>query len=188
MNLRALLSLLLAIAITIAVSACGGGSSTSSSSADSTSPNSTASKSESIAEAESKHVLSFGHEAEADERDAASKVLEENLRARAGKDWSGQCNSLSARLSKELVERAELISGKHGKGTCAKGLELEAEPVSPSVLKDPMTGPIDVLRVEGPKAYALFQGSEGKEYGMPMAKEGDAWKVDQLTTIEIVKG
>jgi hypothetical protein len=134
---------------------------------------------------EGNEVATFGQEAAADEREAASKVLEENLSARAAEDWSKQCASLSARLTAELLERVELIMGKKEAGGCPKALELEAEPISPSVLKNPMTGPIDELRVEGPKAYALFTGTGNKEYGMPMVSEGGEWKVDSLTTIEL---
>jgi hypothetical protein len=174
MNVWKRLIFLVAVSALLVLSACGGDSSSSQSTPSEGQP-------------ESSRLSSFGQEAGSDEREAASRVLEENLRARAAEDWPAQCASLSASLTKEIVERAELITAKKGAGSCAKGLELEAEPVPASVLKDPMTGPIDALRVEGKKAYALFHGAGNMGYAMPMVEEGGRWKVGQLTTIELGK-
>jgi hypothetical protein len=183
------------IAISVIISACGGGSTSSSSStAGSGSHEGNESASGSSGgrltglNAEGKRLANFGEEAEAAEREAASKALEANLSARASEDWVGQCASLSVALHKEIAERSELIIGKKGNGSCPKGLELEAEPFPKSVLKNPMTGPIDALRVEGRQAYALFRGTGNKDYGMPMVNEDGDWKVTQLTTIELGKG
>jgi hypothetical protein len=48
-----------------------------------------------------------------------------------------------------------------------------------------MTGPIDALRVEGDRGYALYHGTKGKDYVMAMKKEDDEWKVSSLTESEL---
>jgi hypothetical protein len=179
-----LLSIAGVVALSFTFAACGGGA---------PSEPAPASRGDPIAESaqpgkkevDGNPFVDFGQEARAVEREAASKVLRENLRARANEDWSGQCSSLSAGLAKNLAERDELITGEKGGGSCAEGLELEAEPLPSSVLEDPMTGPIEALRVEGNKAHALFRGVEDKDYGMPMIKEDSEWRVSKLTTLQI---
>jgi hypothetical protein len=125
-------------------------------------------------------IPTFGQEAEAAEREAASAVLEENLQARAVGDWASQCSSLTEGAIKEVKESSPAAGAK----TCAKALEAFAEPLAgtKSVRANTMTGPIAVLRVEGNKAYALYHGTGGKNYAMPMEKVGDEWKVAALIT------
>jgi hypothetical protein len=173
------------VVVTFVLSACGGGSSSSSTGSTSHSHGSPSSKSAQVNKPSGgAEITAYGKEAVEAERETASRVLEANLKARASEDWAGQCASLSAELIKEIVERAELISGKKGTGSCPEGLEFESEPVPESVLKNPMSGPIDALRVEGSKGYALFHGADGIEYAMPMVEEGGRWRVGQLTVLE----
>jgi hypothetical protein len=176
------------------VAGCGGDSSSSSTAAatdaSSASTGSTSTDSGSTApDANSgkpaggfgKNELSeFGAEAEPAELEAASKVLAENLEARETKDWAGQCASLSAQVVKRVENEAPAIGAKKG---CAARLEEQA-PGAPAILfKDTLPGQIDVLRVEGSSAYALYHGNDGKDYAMPMKLENGEWKVDSLTTI-----
>jgi hypothetical protein len=185
--IRKSITLLFVVSAVLIAQGCGTGSSSSSRTAPTS--NTTADFAQAAAgNAEGLKVVEFGHEASPKEREAASRVLRQNLKARAAGDWAGQCSSLSPRQTKELTERDELFTGKKGAGTCAKGLELEAEPLPPSVRKDPLAGSVEVLLVKGRKAYALFKGSDGGSYAMPMVEARGSWTVDQLTTIEIGKG
>lgn len=189
------IALLTAVLIAVLVAGCGSGGSSSSSgstsSADSTSSsNDSSSTGTTEASAEfvkpggKNKIAKFGQEAEATEREAASSVLEENLQARAAGDWSTQCSSLTASAKKEVEEGAALqgvISG------CAKELEAQAEPASQTkaIRANTMTGPIAVLRIKGNKGFALYHGTKGKDYAIPMEKEGGEWKVASLVTQEV---
>ncbi len=129
-------------------------------------------------------LAKFGNEAGDAEREAASSVLEENLQARASGDWETQCASLTAGALKKVEEGAATLGSK---GDCAKNLEAQAQPVSSTkvIRVNTMTGPIDVLRIEGVKAFALYHGTKGVDYAIPMTKEAGEWKVDSLVTQEI---
>ena len=128
-------------------------------------------------------IPKFGEEASSDERDAASEVLEENFEARAAGEWAKQCESLTKKQLDEIDK--ESILGP--KGTCVEDIERQALPLTASkgVRENTMTGPIDALRVKDSRAWALYHGVKGKDYAMPMKKEGDEWKVDSLTTTEL---
>jgi hypothetical protein len=129
-------------------------------------------------------IVKFGQEADDAEREAASSVLEENLQARANGDWAAQCASLTATAIKQVEEGGAALGTK---GDCSKKLEAQAQPVSETkaIRANTMTGPVAALRVEGIKAYALYHGTEGIDYAMPMTREGDEWKVDSLVTQEL---
>ena len=45
-------------------------------------------------------------------------------------------------------------------------------------------GPIDSLRVDSERAFALYHGSDGSDYFMPMALEGGSWRVAGLAPTE----
>jgi hypothetical protein len=127
-----------------------------------------------------KKFASFGEEASAKEREDASKVLEENLKARKSADFATQCDTLSSGGVEEVEEGAK-EQGVDG-GGCAKELKARAEPLERSAAyrKNTMTGPIDALRFKGARAYALYHGTGGQDYAMPMEKVDGEWKVGSL--------
>jgi hypothetical protein len=194
MENRKQITLILLAVVLMAALAVGCGSSSSSSSSPSPSANSTtgstsdpntsdeteASK-EFVKPGGENKFAKFGQEADAAEREAASEVLEVNLQARAVGNWAAQCSSLSVAAIKKVEESAVAPSPPEG---CAKALEAQAEPLSSTkeIRSDTMTGPIAALRIEGNNAFALYHGTKGVNYAMPMSKEGDQWKVDALVT------
>jgi hypothetical protein len=125
-------------------------------------------------------LVTFGKESDVAEREAASEVLEENLEARAAGDWEAQCLT----LAEPIVKGIERSAGGTGAG-CAKSLEVQASSAPESILANPMTEPIAALRVGGIRGFALFHGANGKDYVMPLLKEGSEWKVASLTTEEV---
>lgn len=176
-RLRIVGVLLVAIAIAMSFVACGGGSS---SDGDEGEP------SKSFLTKNGKNTIpTFGEEADAEEREAASEVLEENMKARAAGDWAKQCASLTVGAVKKLKGENEERGG--ALGTCVKDLEFQGEPKSASavVRVNTLTGPIDALRVKGTRGWALYHGTGGSDYAMPMEKVGEEWKVGSLTTTEL---
>lgn len=125
-------------------------------------------------------IATFGSEASAKEREAASVVLAKSYGAREAGNWAAQCSTLSAPAKKESRERAE-AQGVGG-GGCAKELQARAEPlqISKQVRVNTLKGPIDALRVEGPRGWALYHGVKGVNYAMRMEKEGGEWKVGDV--------
>jgi hypothetical protein len=124
----------------------------------------------------------FGEESSAAEREAASRVLDESLDARSARNFKAQCATLTAGRVKSIEAKGNQLGIKGG---CAESLEAEAEVAPQSVLNNNMTGPIDVLRIEDDQAYALYHGTKGKDYAMPMKKEGGQWKVNAVVTTEV---
>jgi hypothetical protein len=156
--------------LAIAMASCGGGSESSEPSAEFKGGNA--------------KVVKFGREAGAEEREAASSVLEENLKAREAEDWVTQCSTLSPGAVKDVEEEFAPFGAKPN---CEKSLELGATPYSSSAeaRTDTMTGPIDALRVEGNRGFALYHGAKGKDYAIAMQKEGAKWTVAAIVTKEL---
>jgi hypothetical protein len=191
---RAIAVSLMSIALIAILVGCGGGSGASGPSTGTTAgPSGTTTSAASASQpsaafvkpGEEGRIPAFGNEANAAERDAASQVLEESLRARAAGEWAKQCSTLSERPIKELAGNAEL-QGKKSVG-CVKDLEFEAEPLSETkaIRANTMTGPIYAFRISGDHAYALYHGTQGKTYAMAMVKVDGEWKVNNLVTTEI---
>lgn len=163
----------------VALAMLGAGCGSSSGGSDATGPSA-----EFTGKGGSNRPAAFGQVADEEEREAASKVLEESLKARAAGDWAAQCATLTVRAISQIESDAPNFGG--GKG-CVSGLKAQAEPLSSSksVRANTMTGPIAVLRVDGKFGYALYHGAKHQDYAMLMRKEGGEWKVDHLATTEI---
>jgi hypothetical protein len=190
MGFRESISGLLILAVLLSlVSGCGGGASSEAGEQGSESDEIEAAKPGEgepsrtfLAKNGENKIPKFGGEASGEERAAASKVLEENLQAREDGDWAAQCATLSPKGIKEVKEGA-IEQGKGG-GGCAKELKVRAEPLQRSkpLRVNTMTGPIDALRFKGHRAYALYHGTNGQDYAMPMEKINGEWKVDSIVT------
>jgi len=182
-----LVAALLATVAGIAIFAgCGSNSSDATTSqAEASTPTEAGSSGASFISAKGKNKIPrFGQEAGSDDREAASAVLQQNQDARAARDWQGQCDTLTVALVKEYEKRAKFY--KAGK-TCAQGLGFEAKEAPAAVLANTMTGPVDVLRIDGDRAYALYHGPKGVNYAMPMRLEDGEWRVAEVKTITLPK-
>jgi hypothetical protein len=181
---RGLLASLTAIAAVALLIGCGGGGS-------STDPATTVATSSVEASnaflkpgSTTNELVEFGKEGSKAEREAASAVLSRNLQAREKADFATQCATLSA----QAVESVAV--GKKGAAAdkaCPAKLKALALPLSRTrpFRADPLAGEIDALRVQGVEAQALFHGSDGKDYAMPMSKEGVSWAVGSIMTTEL---
>ena len=169
---------------------CGGGSSSSTGSSAQSNSGKGASEGgpatvdvpETDKEVEGK-ARSFGKEADAAEREAASEALESFLKAHAAGDYAAQCRYTGASLV-ALLEKYLASSPQNQGGGCAAVLATVAEYQPKQVLQNNMSGPISSLRVAGKKGFALYEDAKGAEYAMPMVHEGD-WKVANLHAVEL---
>ncbi len=195
-------SALLVVMALAVLAGCGGSTSTPSSTSSSNSssepdPASTPSSqkgggtsSEFISPGGENKYAKFGEEASDEEREAASRILTESLEARQAGEFEAQCSTLSKAPLEELAAGSGAPVGLTGQAlveACGKGLKKLATPLSGSaeVRKNTLSGEIAVLRVKGKKGYALYHGTEGADYAMPMEKEGLGWKVAALVTLEV---
>lgn len=127
-------------------------------------------------------IVTFGVEAPASERNAASMVLENALDARASGNFASQCALLSAATITEITDES-----KDGDATCPQVLKELAEPLKKTtkIRASTLHGPISALRVEGLKAYALYHGMNKTDFAMPMVQESGQWKVAALLEAEL---
>jgi hypothetical protein len=176
------------LALALLIAGCGGGSSSSSSSS---SPGSSTSSSESSSGPEpsaqfqkhknDKAIVKFGEEASAEEREAASAVVVESLKAREAADFKTQCDTLNMKGIKTVPKATN-------HSDCPAELKKLASPLSRTkeVRKDTLSGSIDALRVKGEEGYALYHGNDGKDYAVPLEKEGGTWKLSSVETKELI--
>jgi hypothetical protein len=176
--------LLLAVVAALAVAGCGGSSGSSGGTSSSGGSNTAETASKTAAFKGPASIVKFGKPAPTSELEAASKVLSENLEARASGDFAGQCSSLTGAAQGEIVG-----STNPGKRTaeCPKKLEELASPLKSTeeVRADTLDAPIDELRVKGSEAFALYHGNDGKNYAMPLTQEEGTWKVASIVATEI---
>jgi hypothetical protein len=160
---------------------CGGGSSSASGDSENSTPGVEPEPNLKFGKRPGPEVVKFGEEADVEEREAASAVLEENFQARAAGEWGKQCASMTVEQAEEVRETTE------PNGNCVTGLRIQASPLAQTQAfrANPMTGPIYALRVLGSRGFALYHGKKGKEYAMAMKKEDGEWKVDDLTATEL---
>lgn len=127
-----------------------------------------------------KKIPKFGEKASAEEREAASEVLEENLEAREAADFKTQCATLSPAAVKGVATQAS-IQGLGG-GGCVKELTARAEPLKQTkgLRENTMVAPIDELRVKGNYGYAIWEGAKGNEFAMQMERVDGEWKVGNV--------
>jgi hypothetical protein len=180
--LGAIVALAFLVAVALAVAGCGGGSGGSSSSSDGSAPGS----SKEFNDPEGgREVATFGKEADAAERAAASAVLTENLAARQEAEFDVQCATLGQRGMDVVLG----VGSKPNVPACKAKLEELAKPLeqSKAIRTDTLDDEIAALRVKGNEGYALYHGNDGKDYGVQMEKEDGKWKVGSVVTLELPK-
>ncbi|HVQ58607.1 MAG TPA: hypothetical protein VMS60_06830 [Solirubrobacterales bacterium] len=99
---------------------------------------------------------------------AASAVLEAYMAARAAQNWPTAC----AQMTPKAISSLERFAGA-GRG-CAATFTAFYPHLVPGSWDNTMTGPITTLRADG---VAIYHGTTGRDYAMPMLKEGGGWKV-----------
>jgi hypothetical protein len=133
-----------------------------------------------------KELVEFGVEASPPEREAANAVLKRNLEARAAADFATQCATLSAKAIEGVTLTAHASpAGKSPKGCAGKLREL-ATPLANSkeARENRLNGPLPAFRIKGKRGFALFHGTDEKNWVMPREKEGE-WRVGALQEEEL---
>lgn len=124
-------------------------------------------------------IQEFGVESESAERVAASRALKVYLVARAAGDWSRACAGISAGLEAEIGHLGGPATQEE-RSRCAKALRTLTEGVPADALRISAAIHVLSMRVEGSTAYVIYKNGEGAPTAIPMAREGDEWKVGAL--------
>ncbi|HEU5105102.1 MAG TPA: hypothetical protein VFU11_04625 [Solirubrobacterales bacterium] len=172
--------LLFSLLLLLLVPGCGGDSSTSAGTqAGGASPPSgvPAPKDGFEIEGEEDPLFGFFREAAPADRRAVSKGLVGYMKAREAGDWKTMCRYIAPRekavLQIEAKKRPEL------EGASCEGI-VAALSGSAAQRKNTMTGPIDSARWAFSRALALYHGSDGNDYVMPMLIHYGDWEVGAL--------
>lgn len=169
--------ILLFVALMLTPTACGGASNDSTASLTVTREPSH----EFLGKGPNGELANFGREATTEEREAASRVVEESLRDRENEDWAGQCDTLTSTYARQVAQSAPPGQLK----TCSASIEAIAQGTKKGVLASTMTEPLAALRVEGTRAFAFYHGRAGKRYVIPLEMENGEWKLAALYELEI---
>jgi hypothetical protein len=119
-------------------------------------------------------VQSFGSESDDAELEEVSDTVEAFMEARAARNWEGMCDHLAATVIEPIQKLVENNPKFKGAG-CAELLAAIGKQAKD--LANNMAEPVGSFRVEGSKGYALYHGTGGEDFVVPMNLEGDAWKV-----------
>jgi hypothetical protein len=185
---KLVLAVAIAVLVAVAMVACGGsGDSTQSTAAPTTSGGKAHASGEGSAAFRTpggdNSVQNFGEEADAAELEAAAATLVAYMRSRAEDDWAKECAYLAKTTVAPLQQLASSSPQLKGKG-CGAVLAALSSGTPASVRVNTMAGGLASLRVEGDRGFALYHGTHGVDYFVPMVKEDGEWKVGALAPNE----
>jgi hypothetical protein len=119
----------------------------------------------------------FGQEASVPERKQASRMVVGWMRARSKAAWTKDCSFMSESYKKPLVKDAHSVT--NGKVTsCPQALAYFGPEVSGNLVNT-TTGPIDSLRAQGKRGFALYHGRGGIDWSVRMERGKGKWWVAQ---------
>lgn len=127
-------------------------------------------------------IQTFGGEAASSERQAATATLKGYLDARAAGRWAESCRYMASEMVRsleELVKNSPQLKDKD----CGGIIAMLSSGATSELRRNPMAGGVVSLRIEGDRAFAMFNGTDGKGYFMPMARDGGEWKVASLAAV-----
>jgi len=132
-------------------------------------------------------VQTFGREGTKAQREQASETIEAWMRARAVQDWKKDCSYFSKGYNTNITDDAHGVTGGKVK-SCPQALAYFKHNASGDYVNN-LTGPIDSLRVglykgQRNQGYAQYHGNDGKDWIVPVEKNGGRWKVSIASPIE----
>jgi hypothetical protein len=132
-------------------------------------------------------VQTFGREGTKAEREHASRVIEAWMRARAVQDWKKDCSYFSKAYDTNITDDAHGVTNGKVKN-CPQALAYFKHEASGDYVNN-LSGPIDSLRVgvfkeQLNQGWAQYHGNDGKDWIVPLEKEGGRWKVAIASPVE----
>ena len=128
-------------------------------------------------------IQNFGEEADAAEVDEASATLSGYMEARAKDDWAKQCTLLAQDRGGAARTARHPLAPVQGQGL--RGDPRGAAGTAPaSTRTNTLTDGIASLRFEDDRGFALYHGTGGVDYFVPMVKEDGQWKIGAFAPSE----
>lgn len=124
-----------------------------------------------------KSIEDFGSEASGPDRGRILAAFSGYLKAIAQKDYGSACSGLSATVQRSL----EQLAGKGSKQDCAALLPRLLSPTAPGIARGQAAGKIAKVRVQGERAFVVFQAPGARLYELPTVREGAEWKAGLLS-------
>lgn len=126
-------------------------------------------------------IQDFGSEASPAERRAAATVLVTYLRAYADGNANGACALLATRVAETLERAAQTAAGAdRPPESCPAALERITRGLPPESRKLVAQARVLSVRVDGERAFAIYDGAHKLTYSMPMLRERETWTVGGL--------
>jgi hypothetical protein len=122
-------------------------------------------------------IPAFGVEASESQRKGVETALVGYLQALEEDKWTLACGHLLAATKRQLVAFAARLEPSEAE-SCGSALEFSFARLSKDP-RNPVTEGVASLRVKpgSGAGFALFHGSDGSDYWMPMKVEGGEWKI-----------
>jgi hypothetical protein len=137
-------------------------------------------------------VQTFGEEATMRERQRAFRVIAAWMKARAAQNWKKDCSYFSRAYKHGLVA-TDAVQVTDGKVTTCPAALAYFGPNASGNYKNNLTGPVDSLRVGEAEsvggrqvtfAYAQYHGNDGRDWVIPLEREGRQWTVAKAAPID----
>jgi hypothetical protein len=125
-------------------------------------------------------VQEFGQEAGASEFEAAATALHNFLDARAEGNWAAACQYLSKSTIESFAQLAAQAKSIEDKSCGAILGQLTNPAAKQAMAEEAAKADIGSLRTEGERAFLIYTAGSKTILAMPMANEGDRWKVAGL--------
>ncbi len=134
-------------------------------------------------------IQSFGTEGEEGPREQALANLFAYLDARLAGEFEKACSLASEEFRQQLERLIENAKGKDKPKGCAETLALFTPEKAKAALREKnQVGEVLSFRIEGPYAYLIFKGAEGKAMFIAMADDGGQWRVNVLEAEAFMPG
>lgn len=126
-------------------------------------------------------IEEFGAEADRSELRAAAAALHGYLDARAAAAWGRACSHLSASYRHTLDQ----LATRSGKTSCAATLKALSAGAPRSALAEAAVADVRALRSGAARGFLLYYGAHHSPYGIPVVREGGAWRVGALDGVRL---
>jgi len=126
-------------------------------------------------------LLDFGEESSEAELEEATEAVHGFFLARSQEDWPTACAQVSrAMLAKieHLAISATDLADKSCPSFLGAFTSLSDQERHDSAIVDPGGS----LRQQGDHGYLIYYGAREVVYAMPLSREGEAWKLDSLSS------
>lgn len=125
-------------------------------------------------------LLDFGEAGSDSEQEEATKAVHDFFLARSQDDWPGACAQLS-RAMLEKIEHLATTATDLADTSCPSFLDTFSE-LSDQERRDGTVVDLGSLRQKGDHGYLIYSGADEVVYAMPLSREGEAWKLDSLSS------